>query len=243
MSARPAALPAGLLLGSALVVAGSALAQQPPNAGNNPGQNGPQVPAQQSLSSNPEAVKGVNSASDSNMMKVPLVSNVPGAVKVNTNIENPMGRDPQSAQRGMMYFEKMNCVGCHAPNGAGGMGPSLSDQSIFKYPTNPAALYAVISHGAPLGMPAWGTVLPHNVIWDIVSYIESINKDPTPAWGHTVSAGEHQPDTQQVPAEFRQTTTPWQYLEQFTNGKAPTNNPPETEVNNSSTGTASGSGG
>jgi cytochrome c oxidase cbb3-type subunit 3 len=230
----------GLVLGSALVLSTPVLGQNPPR--NDAGQNGPRVPAQQGLNSSPEALNGVNTATNANMLNVPMVKNIPGGVKVNTNVENPMAHDPQSAQRGMMYFEKMNCVGCHAPNGAGGMGPSLSDESTFKYPTDPASLYEVISHGAPLGMPAWGTVLPHSVIWDLVSYIESINKDPLPAWGHTVSAGEHQPDTQQVPAEFRQSTTPWQYLEQFTNGKAPTNNPAETEVNDSSTGTASGSG-
>jgi cytochrome c oxidase cbb3-type subunit III len=231
-----------LFFGSALILATPVLGQDPTNNNDNARSNGPQVPAEQSLSSSPEALNGVNTATNANILNVPLVENIPGGVKI-PNIENPMAHDPQSAQRGMMYFEKMNCVGCHAANGAGGMGPSLSDESTFKYPTDPASLYAVISHGAPLGMPAWGTVLPHNVIWDIVSYIESINKDPTSPWGHTVSPAVHQPDTQQVPAEFQQTTTPWQYLEQFTNGKAPTGNPPETEVNDSSTGTASGSGG
>ncbi len=72
------------------------------------------------------------------------------------------------------------------------------------------------------GMPAWGTVLPKEVIWDLVSYIESINKAPRASWGTTVSPGEHQPAREQVPAEFKQTPTPWAFTEPFSNGKKPT---------------------
>jgi cytochrome c oxidase cbb3-type subunit 3 len=201
----------------------------------NPEPNKPPIAPQQSLGGNPGATGALNTVTNSDMLLVPMVNNIPGAVEV-PKLQNPVADDPEAAQRGMTYFEKMNCVGCHAANGAGGMGPSLSDASTFKYGTDPAALYLVISHGAPLGMPAWGSVLPHSVIWDIVSYIESISKDPTPAWGRTTSLAESEPATEQVPAEFQQTTTPWNYLEKFSSGRKPTgHNPtfqPETNSSN-----------
>jgi cytochrome c oxidase cbb3-type subunit 3 len=159
------------------------------------------------------------------LRRLPLVNNIPGAVSPEANIQNPAANDPQAVERGMKYFNAFNCVGCHAANGGGGMGPSLSDASTFKFPTNPGSLFLVITHGAPTGMPAWGTVLPQTAIWDMVAYIESISKSPRPAWGNTVSAAEHAPGIQQVPAEFKQTASPWSFTEPFTNGKQPAGEP------------------
>jgi cytochrome c oxidase cbb3-type subunit III len=156
------------------------------------------------------------------LRQIPMVNITPGAISPCTEIKNPNIGNPQAVERGMKYFTAFNCVGCHAPNGAGGMGPALSDDALFKYGTDPSVLFLVISHGAPNGMPAWGTVLPKEVIWDLVSYIESINKAPHPEWGTTVSAGEHLPTREQVPAEFKQTPTPWDFTEPFSNGKKPT---------------------
>lgn len=189
--------------------------------------NGPRIAPRHSLDYNPAETDAVNQVTDRNILQTPLVNIVPGAVSV-PSPPNPMANDPDAAQRGMKYFEAMNCVGCHAPNGAGGMGPTLSDASTFKFGSEPARLYAVISHGAPLGMPAWGSVLPNNVIWDIIAYIESINNDPTSPWGHTVSAENNAPSTEQVPAEFKQSTNPWNDLEKFSNGKKPTQHNPSS---------------
>ena len=156
--------------------------------------NASQSPPSASPAANPPSAHPPNRVTNADIMEVPLVNNIPGAVLLPAPA-NPMANDPQAAQRGMKYFEAMNCVGCHAPNGAGGMGPSLSDASRFKFGSEPARLFAVISHGAPLGMPAWGSVLPNDVIWDIVSYIESINKDPQAPWGHTFKPwGQHAGD-------------------------------------------------
>jgi cytochrome c oxidase cbb3-type subunit III len=167
----------------------------------------------------------VNAMPSDDLRRVPMVNITPGKVSPEVNIKNPFANDPKSAERGMKYFNSFNCVGCHAANGGGGMGPALSDAATFKYGTDPATLFLVISHGAPLGMPAWGTVLPRNVIWDLVSYIESISRFPRPAWGNTVSASEHLPGIEQVPAEFKQTSEPWNYTEPFSNGQKPTDHP------------------
>ena len=131
-------------------------------------------------------------------------------------------REREAAQRGMQFFNQMNCVGCHAPNGAGGMGPSLSD-SKFIYGSEPANIYLSILQGRPKGMPAWGGMLPDEVIWDLVAYIQSISKEPGGGWGKTTSADGF--TTEQVPAEFMTTANPWQYTTPFSYGQAPYEKP------------------
>lgn len=150
---------------------------------------------------------------DDKYLKVPLVNNIPGGITVEI-ITNPMANDPSSADRGMQYFNTFNCIGCHAPNGGGGMGPSLSNR-MFKYGGAPANHFIVIAHGAPLGMPAWAGRLAENVIWDLVSYIDSISNAPGDEWGTTFSPAANLPRIEQVPAEFNPTSKPWLATQPF----------------------------
>lgn len=152
-------------------------------------------------------------------LKVPLVNNIPGGIAPEAKLENPMANDPASANRGMYYFNSFNCIGCHAPNGGGGMGPSLSRRT-FKFGSEPANHFVVIAHGAPLGMPAWAGRLSENVIWDLVSYIQSISDAPSDEWGTTFSPAANLPRLEQVPAEFNQTTKPWLATQPFAGGEA-----------------------
>jgi cytochrome c oxidase cbb3-type subunit III len=184
--------------------------------------NSPNQLTAQPPSQNPPVGQMLDKSGQCDLRQIPMVNTTPGAVAACTTVKNPAANDPQSVQRGIKYFISFNCVGCHAANGAGGMGPALSDPSFFKYGTDPSVLFLVVSHGAPNGMPAWGTVLPENVIWDLVNYIESINKAPDKSWGTTVSPGEHMPGIEQVPAEFKQTATPRAFTEPFSNGQKPT---------------------
>jgi cytochrome c oxidase cbb3-type subunit 3 len=153
---------------------------------------------------------------------VPVVTLYPGDVPIRPEVKSPVADDPAAAQRGMEFFNQMNCVGCHAPNGAGGMGPSLSD-SKFIYGSEPANIYLSILQGRPKGMPAWGGMLPDQVIWDLVAYIQSISKEPAGGWGKTTSADGF--TTEQVPAEFMTTANPWQYTTPFSYGQAPYEKP------------------
>jgi cytochrome c oxidase cbb3-type subunit 3 len=75
-------------------------------------------------------------------------------------------------------------------------------------------------------MPAWGTVLPDSAIWDIIAYIQSISDAPSGEWGTTVNAAEHMPSIEQVPAEFGNTTQPWQHTQPFSSGHKPTSHNP-----------------
>ncbi len=196
----------GLALSLAMVVvAGSAQAQYSADPLGKISGNPP--PAQQA---------GV----ENRFLKVPLVNNIPGGIRVEPGVTNPMANDPASIERGMKYFIGFNCVGCHAPNGGGGMGPSLSNRA-FKFGSDAANHFVVIAHGAPLGMPAWSESLPETVIWDLVSYIGSISDAPGNGWGTTVSPSANLPRIEQVPAEFNQTARPWQATRPFSAGRAP----------------------
>jgi cytochrome c oxidase cbb3-type subunit III len=163
---------------------------------------------------------GGGAASD--LLHVPVVNLYPGGVRPQLSIKNPVADDPEAVQRGMDYFTQMNCVGCHAPNGAGGMGPALSNAK-FVYGGEPENIYLTILQGRPKGMPAWGGMLPDQVIWDLVAYIGSISKEPAGPWGKTTSADGF--TIEQMPAEFQSTTEPWRFTTPFSYGQAPFEQP------------------
>jgi mono/diheme cytochrome c family protein len=102
------------------------------------------------------------------LLQVPVSSIFPGGVTFPPQIKNPAAGDPAAIERGMQAFQSMNCVGCHAPNGGGGMGPALSERQ-FIYGHEPANIYLSIYQGRPNGMPAWGEMLPADAIWDLVA--------------------------------------------------------------------------
>jgi cytochrome c oxidase cbb3-type subunit 3 len=152
------------------------------------------------------------------LLQTPIPRLFPGGARPEP-LKNPVANDPAAVQRGMTYFNGFNCAGCHAANGAGGMGRALSDSRVFLYGSDPANIYVTIVQGRPNGMPAWGATLPSEVVWDLVAYIEEISKAPSPQWGTTTSAAL--PSIEQVPAEFKDTTTPWSHTEPATNGQRP----------------------
>jgi cytochrome c oxidase cbb3-type subunit 3 len=154
------------------------------------------------------------------LLRVPVTGVVPGDVNTAPNIKNPLANDPNAAQRGMKDFDAFNCSGCHAANGAGGMGPSLSNDA-WVYRSSPANIYLTIVQGRAKGMPAWGAMLPDRVIWELVSYIQSISEKPTGKFGKTTSHEPLSPDTEQVPPEKMQTATPWNFTEPFSKGQRP----------------------
>jgi cytochrome c oxidase cbb3-type subunit III len=192
-----------------LIMAGmfTASAQQPPLAGATAGALQANLPT----TSTPAQVHGT-------FLDVPINTFIPGAVPAPPQIGNPAESDAAAAERGMMAFNAFNCVGCHMGNGGGGMGPSLSEGN-FIYGSEPQDIYLTIVQGRPHGMPAWGTVLPNNVVWDLVAYIRNLSIGPTSEWGKTVSAKS--PAIEQVPAEISQTPNPWQQTEPFKNGQKP----------------------
>jgi cytochrome c oxidase cbb3-type subunit 3 len=159
----------------------------------------------------------------STLLRVPVSGIYPGAspTGLNQNIQNPLTSDPDAVQRGMKDFDAFNCSGCHAANGGGSMGPSLSDD-IWIYRSSRANIYLSIVQGRPAGMPAFGAMLPDRTVWELVAYIKSISQKPGPNFGTTTSVNPQSPSVEQVPAGHMQTATPWQFTEPMPkNGERP----------------------
>ena len=104
--------------------------------------------------------------------ELPL-GDVAGAAQNTADIPNPYAHDPQAVQDGHQLFIQMNCAGCHGYDAKGGMGPNLTD-TYWRYGGVPVALFKSIYEGRPQGMPAWNPVLPPDVIWKLVAYIQSL---------------------------------------------------------------------
>ena len=160
--------------------------------------------------------------SNEELLDVPVTSQRIAGAESKQKIEPPTNMDdPEQIRLGMQYFNQFNCSGCHAANGAGGMGPSLSNRK-FIYGGDPANIFLTIQQGRPNGMPAWGHMLTHDVIWRIVAYVKSISNAPQDGWGKTTSLETFQ--IEQVPAQRLNTATPWEHTQAFSFGQPPFKN-------------------
>ena len=170
-----------------------------------------------------EATPGASapfSASANPILHVPVSNLHPGNVSFTPNINNPLAQDPRATTRGMQDFIQFNCIGCHAANGGGGMGPALSEGQ-FTYGSSPANLFLSVYQGRPNGMPAWGEILPELTIWELVAYVQSIAHPPIATFGRTISRTLPSPSVEQTPSEFLQTINPWSFTTSFSNGQKP----------------------
>lgn len=104
--------------------------------------------------------------------------------------------------------------------GGGGEGPALSD-SQWIYGSEPANIYLTIVHGRPNGMPAWSAMVPDQIVWELVAYIQSIAEPPGDRLGRTISRRLQTQQVEQVPAEMLETTQRWRHVEQFAAGQRP----------------------
>jgi cytochrome c oxidase cbb3-type subunit 3 len=163
------------------------------------------------------------------LLRVPVTGIYPGGrpTGLNPDTPNPLQNDPDAVQRGMKDFDVFNCSGCHAANGGGGMGPSLSNDRWI-YRSSPANIYLTIVQGRSAGMPAFGAMLPDRTVWELVAYIKSISQKPGPQFGTTISADI--PAIEQIPANQIQSAKPWDFTEPMPpdgerNGKEPSASP------------------
>src|SRR5579875_1530339 len=101
------------------------------------------------------------------------VGPVPGGVTGPVERTNPYANDPVAMQDGWRLFNWYNCSGCHGGHGGGGMGPSLRDQ-VWLYGDRDDQIFDSIAEGRSNGMPAWGTRIPEQQIWQLVAYIKSM---------------------------------------------------------------------
>ena len=100
----------------------------------------------------------------------------PGAVRpVGLELRNPYEGQARAVETGGKLFVGYNCVDCHGVDGSGAMGPSLAD-GRWHFGGSPGAIYESIAQGRPDGMPAWGSLLPPDQIWKLVSYVQSLQQ-------------------------------------------------------------------
>jgi len=86
----------------------------------------------------------------------------------------------------------MNCAGCHAAGGGGGIGPALSDEEWI-YGWEPEVIFDSIVYGRPNGMPSFSGRIPDQQVWQIVAYVRSLSglasRQAAPGRGDHLSGG------------------------------------------------------
>jgi cytochrome c oxidase cbb3-type subunit 3 len=92
---------------------------------------------------------------------------------------NPLGNNPVALQDGRRLFNWYNCSGCHGGHAGGGMGPSLRDKT-WLYGDRDDQIFDSIAEGRSKGMPAWGSKIPSDQIWELVAYIKSMRTPAEP---------------------------------------------------------------
>lgn len=107
------------------------------------------------------------------------VGPVPGSVSEPPHPTDPFAGDPVAAQNGWRLFNWYNCSGCHGGRGGGGMGPSLRDK-VWLYGSRDDQIFDSIAEGRSKGMPAWGTKIPEDQIWQLVTYIKTMRTPAEP---------------------------------------------------------------
>lgn len=98
-------------------------------------------------------------------------------------------QDAEAMARGGELFA-VNCVACHGPQGAGLVGPNLTDLAQI-HGTGRVDLYQTVRDGVlDKGMVAWSTMLSHEQILDVTAYVAAMrgkNLPGKPAEGQAVT--------------------------------------------------------
>lgn len=189
----------------------SASASDPPPAASDPPQADQAAPPNSQTPAS-EPVAGVEQAQLPGTPTQPSSGTVPPAFapvgpipgpqvageNPSTTIQNPYASNPSALEQGREYFVQMNCAGCHGGHAGGGMGPDLRPDHIFRFGSTPVDLFDSISEGRGMGMPAWGTKLPPDVIWKLAAYIASLGTQNEPEKASPPPA--HAPDSIATPS-------------------------------------------
>jgi len=94
-------------------------------------------------------------------------------------LTNPFEGNTARIAEGGKLFIAYNCMDCHGAEGSGAMGPSFQDNR-WHFGGTAGDVFQSIFEGRPDGMPAWGTLLPPQYIWQLVGYIQSMRTPQEP---------------------------------------------------------------
>lgn len=73
--------------------------------------------------------------------------------------------------KGKEVYE-LNCMPCHAENGAGDVGPNLTDDHWLLAQGTPETVYGVVFNGSEAnGMPIWSEMISKDEIYQAVAYV------------------------------------------------------------------------
>ena len=86
--------------------------------------------------------------------------------------QNPYEENAYAMTEGQRLYEWYNCSGCHA-RGGGGIGPPLM-ADVWRYGKDPGNIYSSIVEGRPNGMPSWRGKMPEYQVWQIVTYVQTL---------------------------------------------------------------------
>jgi cytochrome c oxidase cbb3-type subunit III len=112
-------------------------------------------------------------AAASRPSSTPVSDLVPGMAAQPQLVLSPYQENAYGISEGKRLFSAFNCNGCHAMGG-GGIGPALIDEKWI-YGSTPDQIYSTISQGRPDGMPAFGSRVPAQQIWQLVAYVQSLS--------------------------------------------------------------------
>ena len=85
---------------------------------------------------------------------------------------NPYAGNGWAVAEGKRLYQAFNCNGCHF-QGGGGMGPALMDKQWI-YGGDPRSIYETIAEGRPNGMPAFGSRIGEQQVWQLVAYVQAL---------------------------------------------------------------------
>ena len=97
----------------------------------------------------------------------------PGGRVARQPVLSPYQENAYGISEGKRLYASFNCNGCHA-QGGGGIGPALMDEKWI-YGAQPDQIYSSIAQGRPDGMPAFGSRVPSQQIWQLVAYVQSLS--------------------------------------------------------------------
>ena len=123
--------------------------------------------------------------------------------------------DPRSAgyqnnamhvSNGKLYFNWMNCTGCHS-NGGGGIGPAFTDTK-WRYGSSMESIVQSIANGRPNGMPAFAGKMTPTQIWETAAYVRAlaVRVPQSLRSGRSEGLSDGEPSTLRDPKHFRAVT-------------------------------------